>query len=235
MLSTVTSEDIIRCRCGRHLPEAATEGICRSCLDRLLRRKWWEHASDFDRVQAAARIGVHARFCQHGKIPSFFNPGLFERLDANPLPVGGILAVGPNGTHKTHFLAARTCNAAKRGETARLINWGRFCLEVRATYKSNSPQTELGICDKYVALDYLAIDDLGVGKLEYQTGKETEAARVLCYELLNERYARDLTTDISSNCRPDGLEQRFDARIGYRIREMCTVYKMLLKEGESDD
>lgn|GEM_PF-5853506 len=115
-----------------------------------------------------------------------------------------------------------------------MITWQEFTSEVRATYQAGETTTERDVLDRYVGLDYLAIDDLGVGKLD-GSGRESDASRVLCNWLQDERYKRShLTTDVSSNCLPEDLVARFDERIGRRLRELTTVYPMFLEGGRGD-
>ena len=167
-------------------------------------------------------IGVGQHFCQNGKPPTLDDDGLLERVTAKPLPKGGILAIGAVGTHKSHLLAARTIWAARRGFTARMIGFRRFCLEVRATYSPTATETELDILVRYSGLDYLALDDLGVGEA-------SPAAVNLCYDLLNARYEANRITDVSSNLTPAELAEQFDARIARRLEHLCTIYTMLLE------
>ncbi len=186
----------------------------------------WRDA-DADRIaRLCAAVGVRERFIRDGVPPTFRDAGLRGRIERQPLPKGGLYICGPIGSHKTHLLAARTVDAARRGYNAKLINWSRFCLEIRQTYAKNSTVTELEILDQYSSLDYLGIDDLGIGRADRD---ETDASVRLCYELLDERYGRSETiTDTTSNLTPGELASRFDERIARRISEMCTVYPMLL-------
>lgn len=217
-------------KCGRwtEINPFGKPSICEACKIRQNRRELWANASTIGRLELAQSIGVGLVFCRNDRLPSLNDLGLKERIAKNPLPKGGIIAVGSVGSHKSHLLAARTINAACRGWSARYLNWGRFCLEVRDTYKPSATETELDVLNRYVTLDYLAIDDLGVGKLQ-ASGSESEASRLLCYELLNDRYERSLITDVSSNATPNELADRFDDRISRRLMELCTAYPMLLR------
>lgn len=171
------------------------------------------------------RIGVYRRFCRDGKPPAYADDGLAERIAARPLPKGGLLIVGPVGSHKTHLLAARTVDAARRGFSARLLKWSAFCLEVRSTYQPGATETERDVLKRYARLDYLGLDDFGVGRADRQ---ESDAALRLAYDLLDTRYDTCRVTDLTTNWTPDELTARFDERIARRIREMTTPYPMLL-------
>ncbi len=217
------ASDHRRCICGcRTL--SLSEEFCDGCDARHRRASAWAKLGGHDLLDAAERIGVFAGFCHGDAPPTFADNGLGERIAVRPLPPGGLFVCGIPGTHKTHLLAARTCDAASRGYSARLINWRIFRLEVQATYGPAADETQFDVWRRYVRLDYLAIDDLGAGGDK----RETDAARGLCYDLVNARYDRKRTTDVSSNLTLAELEDRFDAPLARRLRELTTEYPMLL-------
>ena len=187
----------------------------------------WAKASGEGLLALCREIGVLARFCQNGQPPTYEDRGLAERLARNPMPRGGLFMSGPVNGHKSHLMAARCVDAARRGWTAYFLKWGWFCLEVRDTYKPNSQRSEADILERYRQFNYLGIDDLGTGRPDRP---ESEAALRLAYELFDGRYERCLTTDVTSNLTPDELAGKFDERIARRISEMCTTYVMLVDE-----
>lgn len=233
MTPTVASRpdevDTERCpHCGRRHPRdrryvAAT--LCDDCRDRHCRAKRWVEADALELIELCARIGVRKRFCQNDRPPGFGDVGLAGRTAANPLPPGGLFITGPVGSHKSHLLCARAVHSARRGFSTRVVTWGEFCLEVRATYSPVATETERDVLERYGQLDYLGLDDLGVGREDRQ---ESEASLRLAHVLLNRRYESCQTTDVTSNLTPDELAARFDERIARRLGEMCTVYPMLL-------
>ncbi len=214
------------CRCGRRLEY--DRSACQRCRERTDRKAAWKDRCRTWPILLDAlnsELGIGRQFCRNDQLPKLTDPGLAERLEKHPLPAGAIMACGPVGTHKTHLLAARTVDAAFRGWSARLLPWQMFSLEVRDTYKQSATETEKDVLLRYSDLDYLAIDDLGIGVIK-AAGKESEASRLLVWQLLNHRYERNLTTDIASNWAPEELSRRFDDRIGRRIAELCTTYVM---------
>ncbi len=175
-------------------------------------------------------IGVEPLFICGGKAPSFDDSGLFERLTDQRLPQGGLYVCGPVGSHKSHLLAARAVDAARRGYTARFANWADVLLRIRGSYgQSGYPDGEAHVVKELAGLDYLGIDDLSLARLGR---RETSFSQRVCYAVLDRRYRRGTgcTTDITSNLLLDELNRAFDERIVRRIREMCTVYTMLLEE-----
>lgn len=200
---------------------------CDRCAMIPRRAAHYSHLSHEDLViSAIGNHGIGRRFCFNNRVPALSDPGIAERVSARPLPSGGLLVVGPVGTHKSHLLAARTMDAAMRGWAAYFLNWHDFVLRVRGSYGPKATETESEIVSTFTKLDYLAIDDLGVGTAN-DDGKESEASRLLCYIVLNRRYDANRVTDVSSNMTPDEITARFDDRIGRRLREMCTTYPML--------
>lgn len=160
--------------------------------------------------------------------PTFTDAGLIERIRDNPLPAGGLYVVGPCGSHKTHLAAARAVDAARRGNTARLVRWDRLAAEPRSP-AGRGRRRNKSFIDEVVELDYLALDDLGVGR---PGGVEPESSLKLAFQILDHRYAHKLLTDVTTNLTPDELAARFDERVTRRLLEMCELYPMLLREGD---
>ncbi len=177
----------------------------------------WDRLSLKQKTNKLFCAGVGKLFVQNGQVPSIRT---FPEK-ANELTGGSLYICGDYGTKKTWALAALVSDSLSQGIMAHMVNWQWLQLEVRDTYKSAATETEKDVLMRYAATVVLCIDDLGAGK--EIAGKETEAARVLLYALLDWRYARGLVTHISSNLSPDELASRYDKRIARRIREMCKV------------
>lgn len=178
-------------------------------------------------VEACAGIGVGKLFVRNGRPPEFDDDGLRERLAAIQVPSGGLLIVGPVGSHKTHLVCARAVRAAYRGYDARVVTWPTVLREVRHTFRHDARETELDVVNRYADLDYLAIDEIGMGR---DGREESEFALGIAYALIDTRYERKLITDFTCNLRPEELAERFDERIARRINEMTVVYPMLLDD-----
>lgn len=172
-----------------------------------------------DQLDMAERIGVGQRFCQGRKVPQLTDKGLAHLT----IPAGGLLIIGPVGAHKTHLACARTVDAAKRGYSAFLLKWEQFALEVRDTYKPKAKESENDVLQRYVDLDFLAVDDLGTGRADDEASRH---ALRLAYALFDHRYDHCQTTDVTTNWTPDELRKRFDERISRRLSEMTTLFTM---------
>ena len=189
--------------------------IIRVCENRhCINSDGWRRMDNDRRLTVAKKAGVGRRFIRDDKLP--YTKGF---------PVAGLswnesaYICGPVGTGKSWALSAIICDALAAGRTARFVNWQWFQLEVRDTYKAAGKETELDIIKRYALPDVLCLDDLGVGKRI--DGKESEAARVLLYQLMDKRYNNNAVTHISSNMDTGQLGTTYDLRIARRIGEMC--------------
>ncbi len=177
----------------------------------------WRCISNKQRILKAQSIGVGKFYIRNDQLPScntFIEP---SKLHTH----GSAFICGPTGTGKTWALCCIACDALASGYTVRLVNWQWLQLEIRDTYKPAATETELTVLKRYTAPDILCLDDLGAGK-EIE-GRESEAARVLLYTLIDYRYNNCLRTYISSNLNPFELAERYDERIARRINEMCKI------------
>jgi DNA replication protein DnaC len=199
--------------CGQKLPTGS-----RTCRRLRCRRSLaWDYAESEDRIRLANEAGVGMHFIRKNMLPS--------RLSfAVPLAIPAARSAyfcGPVGTGKTWGLCCIVCDSLADGLTARMVNWAWLQAEIRSTYQPAARETEFGLLRRYAEVDVLCVDDLGCGK--EVDGRESEAARVLLYTLLDKRYAEARRTCLSGNLPPDQLDTRYDARIARRIREMCQV------------
>jgi DNA replication protein DnaC len=172
------------------------------------------------------QVGVNKGFWRHGRPPSFHDHGLNRHWSALIIEhgQGPLYFWGPVGCHKTHMLCARTLAAARRGFTARLVNWRAMCQEVTATWGKND-QAESSVVRSLVELDYLAIDDLAAGLADLSKGQQAVAANIT-YDVLNGRYECGVHTDLSANLPVEYMAEFFDERIHRRITELTTAYCM---------
>jgi len=183
-----------------------------------LRRDKWFRADDRARINMAKAIGVGDLFIRE-TVPTMADfPAADMRWDDSAY------IHGPVGTGKTWAASALACDALAQGRTVRLVNWLWFTAEVRDTYKAAGKETELDIVKRYTLPDVLCLDDIGTGK--QIEGRESQAAIVLMYMLMNKRYEQNKITHITSNVEPDELASIYDPRIARRIAEMCEIVEL---------
>ena len=172
-------------------------------------------------MYTAFGAGVMPRYIHNAVLPTVksFKPNPELEAGLSITALFGVVLMGPVGTGKTWGLMALACDALAIGLTVKVVNWERLKLEVRDTYKASAKETELDILDRYCDPDVLCLDDLGAGA--EREGRESEAARVLLYNLLDRRYNTCRATHISTNLPTDQLVKRYDERTARRVNEMC--------------
>lgn len=196
--------------------------IERVCSNQICQRTYeWALTNRSKQIGAAIQAGVGELFIRDDQLPSLV---CFSPSDKIMWPKSSYIC-GPSGTGKTWGLCAIVCEALSHGRVVRIINCQRLQLVLRATYKSEK-ETELDVLRYYESVNVLCLDDLGSGK--QIGGKESEAARVFLYMLIDARHNRKRTTHISSNLKLTELATVYDERIARRIREMCEI--VVLKE-----
>ena len=183
------------------------------------RRQAWDNMTNTQKAKKAISIGVGKLYIRGGVLPTYAD--FITKVDCNAEVIEkSVFVCGPIGTGKTWMLNCLAVDSLSYGLTVRVLNWQRFQLEVQDTYRAAATETALDILKRYTGVGVLCIDDIGTGK--EVAGKESEAARVLLYSLIDDRYVSGKTTHISSNMDPSQISARYDGRIGRRINEMCT-------------
>jgi len=195
-------------------PQIEHSQVCDNIF--CVRKSRWAIRPEAERARDSRSAGVGSMFIRNGIVPGL------STFPCDKLAWDKSSYIcGPVGTGKTWALSAIVCDALASGRTARFINWQYFQLEVRDTYKAAGKETELDILRRYTRPDVLCLDDLGAGKRI--GGKESDAARVLLYMLIDKRYSEAGITHISSNMQPARLLETYDSRIARRIKEMAEV------------
>jgi DNA replication protein DnaC len=148
----------------------------------------------------------------------------------------GVYIYAPPGTGKT-LLAASVLEQIKKecsinsnlaeSSYGKCISTGfitvaRLLMEFRDTFHNPVAEyTEKQILEKYVNIDWLILDDLGVEK-------NTDWSFQLLHTLTNERYENLKRTIMTSNFGLPELGSKLeDDRIPSRIRSMCVVYRLV--------
>lgn len=143
----------------------------------------------------------------------------------------GIYIFGKCGTGKTH-LTACMCNE--------LINQYRKCIftdmsnitrAIMATFNNYSNQDAATVIKKFIDVDFLFIDDIGVNNFKKDSGDNFTQDKLA--EIINERYSLRKPTIFTSNYSPKQLieERGIKERTVDRIVEMSSVILQL--EGSS--
>ena len=147
-------------------------------------------------------------------------------------PTRGVVLWGPVGRGKTHLLVAALRQVAiERGITARFIEFSHLLSTLKGRFDRG--EGAAAVLDELVAVDLLAIDELGKGMM-------TEFELATIDELVSRRYNAGRTILASTNYRPgdpsgvvrpnlaDGrqtaqptLADRVGERVFSRLSEMC--------------
>lgn len=133
---------------------------------------------------------------------------LQDRIDAGT----SVILTGRPGTGKTHLACALLFEAKKKGYSAFFINIRKLFRAVRDTWREGAAESESQVIDRYVDLDLLVIDEVGV-----QAKSENE--QCILYDILNGRYENAKPTIILSNETLPGIKQIISERAYDRLRE----------------
>lgn len=133
---------------------------------------------------------------------------LQDRIDAGT----SVILTGRPGTGKTHLACALLFAAKKKGYSAFFINIRKLFRAVRDTWREGAAESESQVIDRYVDLDLLVIDEVGV-----QAKSENE--QHILYDILNGRYENAKPTIILSNENLMGIKQIIGERAYDRLRE----------------
>lgn len=131
-----------------------------------------------------------------------------ERIESG----ASAIITGNSGTGKTHLACALLFEAKKQGYTAFFINVRKLFKAVRDTWKEGAAESESQVIDRYVNLDLLVIDEIGV-----QAKSENE--RNILYDILNGRYENVKPTFLLSNETLPAIKEIIGTRPFDRLRE----------------
>lgn len=123
--------------------------------------------------------------------------------------VENLYFVGNTGTGKTRAMYALLKVAIANGFSGLVIDFGQLCRRIRTAFDTKTPEQKLR--DKYLNLDVLFLDDLGLKS----TASDYEYD--VFYDILDGRISNQLSTVISSNKTPEQIATGFDKRIASRL------------------
>lgn len=123
--------------------------------------------------------------------------------------VENLYFVGNTGTGKTRAMYALLKVAIANGFSGLVIDFGQLCRRIRTAFDTKTPEQQLR--DKYLNLDILFLDDLGL------KSTATDYEYDVFYDILDGRISNQLATVISSNKTPAQIAESFDKRIASRL------------------
>lgn len=160
------------------------------------------------------------------RIIQMFSPRIQKDLQmiysAHPLPKyeGSVFVYAPCNYGKTIYAASCILSFSfeaymeERACTYALVNVSDLFMVLKANFGNGS---EMQILEKYLDVDLLVVDDIGVGK-------KSDWAYDVFYFLINYRYENLKDTIITSNLSLEELATNWhDDRITSRISRMCKI------------
>lgn len=123
-----------------------------------------------------------------------------------------VILTGCPGTGKTHLACALLYEAKKQGYSVRFTNVRKLVRSVRDTWKEGAAESESQVIDRYIDLDLLVIDEVGV-----QAKSENE--QHIIFDVLNGRYENVKPTIILSNEDLATIREIIGERAYDRLRE----------------
>ncbi len=128
----------------------------------------------------------------------------------------GLLFIGCTGSGKTHLAVGILKAIIEKGYTGYYGNVVDFLAALRNTFSGDSTVKEMDIFDKFMAVDFLVLDDIGAEK-------PSDWMRDRLYMLVNRRYESNLPILVTTNKDIVELEEHVGKRTVSRLCEMCQI------------
>ena len=143
----------------------------------------------------------------------------------------GIYIFGKCGTGKTHLTACMCNELINQYQKCIFTDISNITRAIMATFNNNSIQDAATVIRKFIDVDFLFIDDIGVNNFKKDSGDNFTQDKLA--EIINERYSLKKPTIFTSNYSPKQLieERGIKERTVDRIVEMSSVILQL--EGSS--
>ncbi len=103
-----------------------------------------------------------------------------------------LIITGPPGTGKNHLAVSIIYSVIYQGYTARIKTIHEMIMDIRESWRKDSPESESERIKQYTRVDLLVLDEVGK-----QYGSKSEDIHI--FEIINQRYMDEKPTIIISN------------------------------------
>lgn len=134
-----------------------------------------------------------------------------ERFEERRSVGGGLILIGLPGTGKTHLMCGLARKLLDRW-SVRYVDCWTMIMEIKATFKRSSSETEEAVIRRYTDPDLLLLDEIGV-----QYG--TDAERAIIHRVIDLRYQAVKPTVVAGNLDLEGMAQYLGERAVSRLHE----------------
>lgn len=145
--------------------------------------------------------GINAKW-RNAALSDFY-PELSAVVERRLLQGLGFFLHGPVGVGKTRLMVAALNTQIALGKSALYITVPDLLLQIRSTYDRIDRNADLATEEKLIGaavdVDWLGLDDLGIGRM-------TDWARTVLFQVINRRYDLDRPIIATSNYDIDSLE-----------------------------
>jgi DNA replication protein DnaC len=138
-----------------------------------------------------------------------------DELGANLAAGRGLWLMGDVGTGKTTLAMLVSRHAIEAGQSVAIYSLPRLLARIRRTYDAAPGEDSyLRFFERRTSVDLLHIDDLGAEK-------RSDWVLEQLYAIVDERYGSQRAMVVTTNLRPDELEEQIGARTVSRLVEIC--------------
>lgn len=124
-----------------------------------------------------------------------------------------MVLTGNPGTGKTHLAIAVLKQVMRRGRTGMFVTVSEMLRTIRATYSASSKESEQQVFERFIGVDLLVLDEIGVA-----IGDE-EKRKALIFDVINGRYNAMRPTIIIGNLKPEKMREYLGPRVWDRLQE----------------
>lgn len=184
------------------------QGVCPKCQEDIERKSQEEHSQH----EAERRKTKQGRYDRAG-IPKRFRSKNFENFKAETIDqqraknivqqyadnfdevseIGqSMIFSGKTGTGKTHLATAVANQVIRNGRTAAFITVRDLVAKVRETWSRKSEISEAELKKYFIGVGLLVLDEIGVQF-------DTEAEKLIIFDVINGRYEEVMPTIVLSN------------------------------------